>query len=382
MLNEVLENERVKKIIKIIKNVSYQEKNAESFNYKLFSNQSKVLFIFYSALFKYKIIIDEEQYFPDFLEQIDKLLKKLNNIDDLTLGINKLICRFTCLKLGIKEYKAEENRIDILKYFYDKYVINGYFFHGFSSCYKESIERYGLRCEEYVNFYEDFSRVNEIFHKYNISNILEKDFTKKEIYFTDDFVKSCSYSANSPGYFYNLLYNRDYNYLKLKKDILSNGNYDSAFKNLKKILNFLEVTENDKNFIIEVFNKEWNLLFSEDRKITLLAVKRNLFSDKNSVNIDNLINDESIDIYEAVDKILCERNSKIVFNDTLSTDELEIISLEGLWQEEKEEDKNLKKLDIANDFRNVYGNVSSLILLGSILISLGVIISLILLIGG
>lgn len=381
MLDEVLGKKKVKEIINNIKNVSEKEKSAESINYKLFANQEKILFIFYDALLKYKIIIDEEIYFDDYLEQIDKLLKKINNIDDLTLGVNNLICKFTCIKLGVKNNEEEDNRKDILTYIYNKFIVNGYFVHGFSSCYCENIKRYGFTSEAYLNYYEDFKKINDIFNKYNITNVLEKDFSKKEVHFTDNFVKACSYSANSPGYFFNLIYNREYNHLKLKKDILVKGNFEGAFKNIKRILNFLEINDEDKAYIIDIFKKEWNLLFSKERKISLLLVKRGFFPNKNGINILDLVSAKDIGIYEAVDKLLSERNSKVVCDGRIEASDLKIITLDGLC-DDLEEDTKLEKMDLASDFSNVYGNVSLLLLVGSILISLGVIVSIILMIGG
>ena len=381
MLDEVLGKKKVKEIINNIKNVSEKEKSAESINYKLFANQEKILFIFYDALLKYKIIIDEEIYLDDYLEQIDKLLKKINNIDDLTLGVNNLICKFTCIKLGVKNNEEEDNRKDILTYIYNKFIVNGYFVHGFSSCYCENIKRYGFTSEAYLNYYEDFKKINDIFNKYNITNVLEKDFSKKEVHFTDNFVKACSYSANSPGYFFNLIYNREYNHLKLKKDILVKDNFEGAIKNIKRILNFLEINDEDKAYIIDIFKKEWNLLFSKERKISLLLVKRGFFPNKNGINILDLVSAKDIGIYEAVDKLLSERNSKVVCDGRIEASDLKIITLDGLC-DDLEEDTKLEKMDLASDFSNVYGNVSLLLLVGSILISLGVIVSIILMIGG
>ncbi len=378
MLDEVLEQVKVKKIINNIKNISEKEKKANSINYKLFSNQDKILFIFYDALFKYQVIINEEIYFDDYLEQLDKLLKKINNIDDLTLGVNNLICKFTSIKLGIKD--IEKDKEEILRYLYDKYIINGYFFHGFSSIYEESIKRYGFDTGNYLNYYEEFKNINNIFAKYGITNFLEKDFSKKKAYFTDNFIKSCSYSVNSPGYFYNLLYNREYNHLKLKKDILSKASFDDALKNIKKILNFLEFTDNDKNYILNLVKEEWHLLFSSKRNISILVVKRNLFPYRNTIDIESLFK-ENIGVYEAVDKLLSERNPNITYEDLIEANELEIISLPGLWEEEVN-DKKIEKMELANEFGNMYGNISPLILIGAILISLGVIISIIMAIGG
>ncbi len=384
MLDEYLKNARVNRIINNIKNKVHDEKDTDVINYKLFANEEKVLFVFYDALIKYKIIIDDKIYFEDYLEQLDKLLKKINNIDDLTLGINKLICKFTCIKLGIKSIAEDEHRNEILSYLYQKYIVEGYFVHGFSSCYCENIKRYGFMPEAYINFYSDFAKINSILEKYNVTNFLDKDFLKREIYFTDSFVKACNYSANSPGYFYNLLYSREYNYLKLKKDILLKGNFSNALKNVKKILGVLEVDDNDKAYILDIVKKEWNLLFQSDRRIALLLVKRNLFLDKNGININKIINDEEIDLYEAVDKVLSERNVRIPYFQKISVEDLEVVTLEGLVDNslENTQEINLSKMDLANDFRNVYGNISPLLLIGSILISLGVIISILMLIGG
>ena len=380
MLDEILEKDEVKRIIAVIKNISDKEKNAVSINYKLFSYQDKILYIFYDALFKYKIIIEDDFYLLEYLEQIDKLLKKINNMDDLTLGINKLICKFTCKKLDVAGY--EDKRSEVLRYVYDKYIINGYFIHGFSSCYGEDIKRNGFNCEEYSNLYEDFRKVNEIFNKYGVFNVVEKDFSKKETFFTDNFVKGCYYSVNSPGYFYNLIYNREYNHLKLKKDMLLKGNLDDALKNMKKIMNFLEFSDEDKDYVLELIRKEWNLLFSKERKIALLLVKRSLFFDNKRINIEKLIEDREMDLSEAIDKILSERNNNAIYSGYINNEDFQIVFLDGFWENEDEEDKKLRKIELANDFGNVYGNVTPLILVGACLISLGVIISIIFLIGG
>ena len=60
MFEEILEKKEVKEIIQNIKYISINEKNKGVVNYKLLNNQGKILFIFYKALFDFRIIINEK----------------------------------------------------------------------------------------------------------------------------------------------------------------------------------------------------------------------------------------------------------------------------------------------------------------------------------
>ena len=105
----------------------------------LYTSYEEALYIFYDALLKYKIVIDDIYLFPEYLEQVEKLYRKLDNYNDIRFGINKLICRMLSIKLEIKNINDKDNRDLIIKYIYDKYIINGYFIHGFSSTYVDEI---------------------------------------------------------------------------------------------------------------------------------------------------------------------------------------------------------------------------------------------------
>ncbi len=386
MLDNILKRKDVLKLIEDLKKSSryYEKKTSDAIDYQFFVSEEQILFTFYDALLKYKIIIDEEFYLREYIDQLDKLFKKLDNINDITLGIHRLICRFATMKLGIKDLNDETEREKILNYIYYKYITEGYYVHGFSSCYKNSIERYGFVPEAYINFYNDFKQVNEILNKYNLNNVLEKDFSKKEVYFTDSFVMGCYYSANSPGYLYNLVCNREYSHLKIKKDALLKGDYDECKKNLKRFLTTLEVSDTDAKNIFYIVEKEWKMLFAEERNISLMLVKRKLFDNSSDINLESIINDLSISVYEAVDRILSSRNNKISFSKSLSRNDIIVVDLEGFVDpdKKKEEDIDYTRVVLLNEFKNVYGKVSTLILLGSILISLGVIVTIILLTRG
>ena len=108
----------------------------------------------YSALLKYQIIIEDIYYFDEYLEQLEKLFKKLDNFNDICLGINRLIGSICASKLGIKN--VEENKEEVLRYIYDKYIVDGYFVHGYSSCYEDSIKDNGFDSESPLLVNKDY----------------------------------------------------------------------------------------------------------------------------------------------------------------------------------------------------------------------------------
>lgn len=93
MLDSLLEREDVKKILVDICNSAryYAKETSSSMGYQMYSGSSQLLFLFYDALFKYKLIIEEMYYFNDFLEQVDKLIRKIDSFSEIGYGINRIM---------------------------------------------------------------------------------------------------------------------------------------------------------------------------------------------------------------------------------------------------------------------------------------------------
>ena len=351
----------------------------------LYTSYEEALYIFYDALLKYKIVIDDIYLFPEYLEQLEKLYRKLDNYNDIRFGINKLICRMLSIKLEIKNINDKDSRDSIIKYIYDKYIINGYFIHGFSSTYVDEIKTNGFTPEIYENYYSRFDNINEIFKKNNVSHMIPKDFSEKRVFFTDDLVLGCYYSMYAPLYFSKFLMNEEcYGKIRQKDGFLKDS-YSLVISPLKRFMSNNLFNDKDKKVILDLVKDEWDLLHRRDRKISLLLVKRSVISDKR-VSLDDLLNDPN-DIYEVVDRLLSSKYNSISYSDSISKDDIEVLELD-LFYEKKEEVKedleeiNKLKEEVGNDFFNKYGSVSYLLLLGSLFITLGVILTIFKVIGG
>ena len=382
MLDEYLIKNSVVRLIKEIKNNEryFKKKSDLSCDSFISIGNEAALYIFYDALYKYKLIIDDEFLFDDYIDQIEKLYRKLDNFESIKYGINKVVCSTLITKFNIKDIKTQNEREKIIKYVYEKYIKEGYFIHGFSSTYVDDIKKNGFNPEVYENYYDSFNTINTIFGKYNCSNIINKDFSAKEVYFTDDLVMGCYYSVYSPLFYYKFLFNEESYGKRIRKEDCLKCDSIELSRHLKRFMNNNSFSEDDKKYILEIVENQYKLLHRKKEKISLLLVRRDIVFSKDAKEIDFLSDDN--DIYEVVDRMLSPKYNNLEHSRFISTNDFKVLELEPYIDIEeekkkiqKEEEKLRKKEKEVNiDFNNRYGSVSLFLLLGALFISLGVII--------
>lgn len=391
MLDEFLSRYDVQGFIKEIKNNDrYFSKELGSFsNYKMTISNEVALYIFYEALYKFSLLFDDLYLFDEYMEQLDKLYKKINNYDDIIEGINKLLCKLLTVKLNIKDVDKPESRVELITYIYDKYITNGYYIHGFNTSYTNNIEENGFDPENYENYYDRFKKLNEIFTKYNVTNIIDKDFLEKEVAFTDDFLMGCYFSIYGPSFFSSFLANEKYFGKRPRKDGYLIDDYDLTIHNLKRFMSNNLFNEEDKKYVLDLVQSEWDLLHRVDKKISLLLVKRSELKDKN-ISLDDYINSDE-DTYDVADRLLSSKKTNVKCDSIISKENLNIISLDTFYSdivkdkylEEYYEEVEKQRVEQENkDFMDTYGSVSVLLIAGALLITLGVIVTIFMIIRG
>ena len=374
MLDEYLRRGDVSSFIdNILFNERYFHKKMNHIaNIKSISENVLALFIFYSALFQYKVIVDNIYLFDDFLEQLERLYRKIDNYNDLEVGIHHLIGRMVADNYHIKDVLDHDNCTMLLKYIYDRYIENGYYFHGFSSTYFNDLNKNNFQPEVYYNFYDRFEKINSIFSKVNSNIKIEKDFSKKEVYFTDDFIMGCYYSYFSPMFYTDFL-------LKFsKKDFYQ---YKECLKKLKTYLDSEFFTKDDKEFIISLIEDEKRLLDDGVNDISIMIVPRKEFNDT-ILSFDEYFNNDDDNYYDMVDRLLTSKSSKIICMDVMEREKYDLYRLpipqrQGSIMNDSEV---LKKEEIKKNnqmFLDEYGQVSVLLILGSLTILVGVVITII-----
>lgn len=367
-------------IDEVISNSIYsKKKNSVYDSYEVFVDSSQALFTFFDAIYKFAIIIEDEAYFTEYIMQVRKVIKKFENFNDINEGINKIIGKICALKLGLSDREDVIARKYIVKYVYDKYIVSGYVFHGFPSIYKDDICKYGLVPDNYHHMYDKFIEINKIFERHGFYNILGKDFKVKGIYFTDSFILGCFYAFSAPMYFYRLLGYNSFDISNYDDKAYLNNDYFASFNNLSLLMRKAKLTEAEKKFVIKTCFEEWKLI-KNSTDVSILAIKRSSVGLNYLKNIDDILAKTSFcDLGNSIGKIFSYCDNEILVTEKISSNDINIISLNNY--KELKSIRNMKLNDIKNrqeaynsdKIINAYGKVSILMILGSLLITLGVI---------
>lgn len=363
MFSKYLERNDTLNLIKKINNdPKFYSKEFDGDIYYYASYKEICLFSLYDAIYKFYIVIDDEDLYSSYIEDLENLYRKIDNYSDILLGINRLICLSVARKLNIKELTNDLSKKEIVSYVYNKYIVDGYYIYGV-----DNIENGPFMPEKYNDLYNDMKKINEIFSKYKIDNIIDKDFSSKSISYTDSVISACYFSRYSPIYFYDFLLNN----CKYRKDVRNNHtlveSYDKATTYLKRLMSLIGVSDSEREYILSVVSKEWKTI-NRDNNIYLIFVKRR---DVNQVNnsFDDYIDG---DVYECVDRILSSKGN--IPSDKIIED-YKVVRLRYYKNENTNNDNDIV---IDNDF----GKASLFMIVGSLLISLGVLIMIIILLRG
>ena len=376
MYSFVFEQKEVRELLdKVAKNPSYNDKKKkDSINYEKFSGLEQTFFLLFDALFKYQLIIGEEEYLPDYVHHLDLLWHKIDNFHDISDGVSKILVKFCAKKLGYKN-KVEENRREILEYIYQKYIVEGYFYHGVSDCYVPVIQQHGFQPQKYENLYPKFAKIQEEYSSF----LRDMDFRHEYVSFTDDFVMACYYATYSPIYFSHFLCPPTSK--KAELNSYAKRDYMGCFRGLKRMLKAKEVNEETSQKIEDICNEEWKLLRQNESKPTIMLVKRSYF-DKNKIQgILEILTDKKTDIGILAGQIMDYKYDNLSWKEYIPASEIDFITIpySDFVVEHEEEKVEVILPTVHPNTSSEDGKVSFLVLLGSVFILLGVVISIIML---
>ncbi len=384
MFEKIFQNEDVMKTLKEISNrLRYQDKNIPiSISEEKMDVRYYSLLMFIDSLFKFYIIVGEDTYLSMYLEQVDKLLKKVENHNDIKVGINKLLITFSKMKLKLSNTTSCENKKILLDYFYEKYIVNGYLFHSFPSKFFSEVQKDGLFVNYYTYGIERLQEIENIFNKYGLENVFQKELNSiPYLAVTDSPFLGAYYAYYSPQYL------NDFTTYFLK----DGKNYDtSAFfrkdltsckNNVKTFMEKQHILKKDKQKVLSFLEEEWNLLEIEEKKPIISLIPRRVLNKNYLQEYQEL--EEELDkneLFVVITKLLDTRLNHFKVENNIPSNVLSIISLPtpenlGIIHKEK---KEIDSKNPRSEFINQYGNTTIIALLGVLFITLGLTIMIIL----
>lgn len=207
---------------------------------------------------------EDEEGLVDFLRQY----KGHNSPKSEALLIRKI-----AEKLGLTESESEESIRKIYEYFYEKFVKNGYYFHGFNGAFLSAIEEHGLDPHERLWDWDEINEITAILRgketddgTHSVNSFFGSLHMNSEglISIADAIDQLPQYSQGSPEWF-----NVFTGYALQRRD------YKAARQNVvEKMSHVYDLNLNDKLKIFEFFDKYWSLFASEDSQPKCALIKK------------------------------------------------------------------------------------------------------------
>ena len=289
------------------------------------------------------------------------------------------------MKLSINNVHTFKAREEILRYIYNKYIVDGYFYFGFSSNYQNEIRFVGIRSNTF--FLDDgLNHINEVFNKYSGKNL----FLNNNTTITDDIIVATYFALLSPYYLTDIVENPIFKNSNINKDCFYRHDIVNIKNSIRKVCSLEGLDECSTNEVVNSFINYYTLCCKKEIKPCLAKISRRSLNKNKLKDIDQIVKDTDIKLVSAVGLILESRyiSSNIATN--ILPSDIEIISL-PTYQEFLTEPNNLNlvnkiKVDVEkvksgeyvidNSIKaNSYG-IISLAYIGLLFIIVGIILTL------
>lgn len=274
------------------------------------------------AIIKFDQIIDDKSLIKDYVEELNRVFRKFNDYNKIINGINLEIAKVAGIKLALPNTYTFTSRKRILSYIYNRYIVNGYFYFGFSSNYLNEIECLGIHSKTF--FIDDkLKYINDIF-KDNSGKLL---FLNNETTITDDSIVA-SYFAFLAPYF---LSDMAVNPLFIKKDINRESFYTHDIikikDNLIKVCDNVRLNNENEKEVVNTFIDCYTLCCRKEIKPCIAKIKRASIGKNKLKDIDYIINNTDLKLTSAVGLILDSRYNSYRISNSISPYDIEFMEL-------------------------------------------------------
>lgn len=362
----------------------------ESLKNNYYLEDKYAFFLAIDALSKFEQIIDDDDLVDEYIEQLERIFKKFNHYNEIKKGIYSLVGKIVGAKLNITNPHLPSNREKILRYIYEKYIVNGYFYFGFSSNYINELSFVGIRKDGFL-LDPKLVKINQIFRKTSDLNLFSDNSFNISI--TDNIIIAFYYALLSPDYLSRLVTSPYLKDDKYDKECFYTKDIVKIKENLLQLSNDRKLNAEDKNFVINTFID----VYSNDNVNELIpciaTIKRSSIGKNALKDIEEIIKNKEDSLITSISLILESRyHSYEITNDILpfaieiteipSYNEF-ILGKNSFAIVNKKVNLNEDELKIdeesitRNKEVNSYGAVS-IAIIGAVLIVVGIIITIIL----
>jgi hypothetical protein len=267
----------------------------------------------------------------------------------------KVLISHIAQKLGVENINDEEGQNKIFKYFNERYENNGYYYHGFNGTFKKSIIENGLNPHTRFWDWEELKEINDILTPAGVGMGMGWGFLNSvdKVSLSDTTESTYRYANVSPEWFAQFVcegFHIPYNDSNYDKEAFNKKDYPAARKNIELLCKNLmsrkeedikarkaypNITIEEKNKILNFFEKYWKLFAGEEStpKVALVkraSIGRSMNSYDSFDSFKKEMNDKNIkiDSFESeIDSMIHSTEHDAQFKNTIPAEDIKIIDL-------------------------------------------------------
>lgn len=312
------------------------------------------------AIIKFDQIIEDDNLLNDYILHLNRIFKKSNDYSCISNGINLLIAKMVGLKLELPNTYTFSSRRKILYYIYNRYIVNGYFYFGFSSNYLNELQCLGIQSKTF--FIDDkLKHINDVFNEES-SKVL---FLNNETTITDDSVIASYFALISPYFLADMAVNPLFIKRDIKRDCFYTHDLVKIKDNLIKVCDNNRISGESKKEIVNSFIDCYTLSCRKEIKPCIAKISRRSIGKNKLKDIDQIVKNTDEKLASAVGLILDSRYISYRISKTISPYDIEFMELPSYndfmlnkydltvsvnSEELKLDDKSVKKNITANSF--------------------------------
>ncbi len=190
----------------------------------------------------------------------------------------------------------------------------------------------------------------------------------------------CYYSMCAPMFFFQFLTNKEILGKRIRVDAYLKDNYSLLISPLKRFMSNSLFKEKDRDYILGLVKDEWDVLQRGKKELCLLGIPRKSIL-TNEVPLVKYLGLKE-DIFDVIDRILSSKYNNIDVSQMIPSDQIQMITFPHYYERISDISKKVDKKKSKENIQDINGYVSILFLLGSLSISIGVILLIISDIGG
>lgn len=289
---------------------------------KYFMENKYAFYLGIDAIMKYDQIINDESLIEEYVNQLNKMFKKYSDYNHIINGINSLIAKTVAIKLSLNNTYTFSSREKILRFIYNKYITNGYFYFGFSSNYLNEIGCIGIRSDTF--FIDDRLRyINNIFQKSSGKKI----FLNVETTITDDIIIATYFSFLSPYYLADMVSNPLFKKETIDRECFYTHDIFKIKNSLNKVCDDEKIDVETKKEVVNNFIDCYNLCCNRGIKPCIAKISRASIGKNKLTDIDTIVNDTDENLTSAVGLILDSRYNSYKIRNSISPYDVEVIQI-------------------------------------------------------